>query len=247
MLKTIDRLYTLCVRVLCALLMLVLLVSAIVVGIYWLRTTSIDLLATPQTPVPSISAQSIVRSLGQTDEQKSAPAKLDEYQRIAKALETFAEKHGASEEETQTEDFLAAIKNAAQTQSTEELQHAYVSGLAQLLETTLLDPKLDALIRPNVASNSEEPAEKEEDTRVEPLELVGEIYQKYNAEFNAQAEKITASEASVASEKDKEREAAYSRLIQWAGALVLSLLLLLALTLGRIEHHLRASKPSDRS
>jgi hypothetical protein len=238
-LKKIERGYDLLIRLLTVIITLALLVGACVVTVNWLRATD-TAPATRALEMPKVSASDLVAHVVTPDASfaiNSDDPDHASYERIRKAVAEFAKKHKVADDDVGIDDVLTKVKSAAGGEDTTELTHAYVSGVADALEQTLADPKVDALLTKAAKAREDSDDSSDSDT-TKPMDVVGTILDGFNAEFDRQA--TTGTDGKSQKDLEKVKVDSWTTLAQIGVPLGLLVLLLQLLTFGKLAQSLGA-------
>ncbi|MFZ0869218.1 MAG: hypothetical protein WAM90_00690 [Rhodanobacter sp.] len=240
-LKTIERGYDLLIRILTVIITLALLVGACVVTINWLRATATAPVA-KTLEMPKVSASDLVTHVVTPDASvgiSSSNPDYASYERVRKAVAEFAEKHKVEDDDVGMDDVLNKVKSSADGEETTELTHAYVSGVADALEHTLADPKIDTLLAKAAKAQENSDDSSDSDT-TKPMDVVSSILAGFDTEFDRQATAGTDGK----SQKDLEKVKldSWTTLAQIGVPLGLLVLLLQLLTFGKLAQSLGARR-----
>lgn len=137
------------------------------------------------------------------------------------------------------DDVLNKVKSSADGEETTELTHAYVSGVADALEHTLADPKIDTLLAKAAKAQENSDDSSDSDT-TKPMDVVSSILAGFDTEFDRQATAGTDGK----SQKDLEKVKldSWTTLAQIGVPLGLLVLLLQLLTFGKLAQSLGARR-----
>ncbi|HET6552170.1 MAG TPA: hypothetical protein VFG49_01415 [Dyella sp.] len=239
-LNRVDLLYGNLIRLLTALLTVALLALAVMACFNWQRLTAmeeVDTSTQPQTP-PKIATEDVVKHTvaSQTDSVPDPIGANDPhraaYDRIGKALETFARKHDICADEFQAESLLSTIHANVDFQDTDALKAAYANGLADTFERALSDPRIEALL-PRPADQKEERSFGYPDARGVVVDMINQ----YDTLFS-QSLAATSATHGYLDKKDRQ-DAAWRSLARIGGPMLLLVVVLQLLTFGRIEQNTR--------
>lgn len=237
-LQKLEQLYNGLIRLVTVLLTLALLGVAFNAVLDWRRATAepvpkVDLAQAAKAP--KVSTEDVVTSVvaNQTGKETIAIGSNDPnraaFDRMSKAIHAFAQKHEVSAEDEDLPGQIEAIFYKVRAQDTDTLKAIYANGLADTLEQSLADPRINRLLQPG----------GDEPTAITPMALVGDVIDQYSTAF-ANQHASTATDSTDAEEaQKKQQEAAWRSLARAGGPLLLAILVLQLLTFGRIERNTR--------
>jgi len=248
-LHKLESMYGNFIRLLSALLTLALLAIAVVALVNWQRATASEDSArkSVEAAPPKVSSVDIVKrvvasQMGQSaDPIRSSDPNRAAFERIEKAIKAFAQKH-PSDEDLDADSLSSLARSNTDDQDTVALKAAYASGLADTLERTLADPKIEALFKPSreVQDSSRPSVDVDRHStsdEVGPMSIVHETIEQYDTDFSEQLS-MTASMHDDHDDGRKQRDAWLS-LARVGGPMLLLILVLQLLTFGRIEQNTR--------
>lgn len=241
-LQKLESLYGGLIRLLTAVLTIALLVVAATALVNWQRATAADpeVKASTQSP-PKITSDDLVRSVvanqsGKSDSGISADdPNRAAYDRMSKAIDAFARKHDVSKEDADVDSVLSTIHDNVNYFDADTMKAAYANGLADALERTLVDPKIDALLSQPKAKKEDSWSDDED---VTPMGIVNAAVSQYDSAFIKQSGRDDSDSSGLIAHKEKQ-DAAWRSLLRAGGPLLLLILVLQLLTFGRIEQNTR--------
>lgn len=252
MLQKLESLYGSLIRLLTALLTLTLLAVCIMALVNWQRATAKEE-ATPKAAVdpapPKVSSDDIIKrvvanQLGQSvDPIRSNDPNAGALERIGKSIRAFADKH-PSDEYMSADDVIASARDKVNDQDTPALKAAYATGLADALEHSLANAKIEALVikhAPHAAG-----AEDVSSADAQPMEVVRDVISQFDDDFSEQVTMTSHLDDDRDTQADRKRSEAWSMLMRVGGPLLLLMLVLQLLTFGRIEQNTRRLGSQDR-
>jgi hypothetical protein len=239
-LHKLENLYGGLIRLLTALLTLTLLVVAGGALINWQRATAVEpkTEATQQTP-PKVATDDLVKRVVASQTGSAAdPISANDpnraaYERMSKTIAAFATKHNVAKEDADVDSLISSIHDKVAYQDTATLKAAFATGLADALEHTLANAKIEALLTKPATKKDDEWSEE-----VTPIAIVNDVIEQYDTEFTQQAEDSDSKGDSYKTFKEKQ-EGAWRSLARVGGPLLLLILVLQLLTFGRIEQNTR--------
>lgn len=242
----LEHIYGNFIRLLTALLTLTLLAVAVVALVNWQRaTTSEDSRKDAAQGVPRVSSADLVKRVVASQTGQSVDPIISHdpnrasFERIEKAVRAFAQKYPS--EQMDVASLLSLAHEKADGQDTGTLKAAYASGLADALEHTLTDAKVEALLKSpgegmDIAQRPDGTPVRIYDNHMEPASIVHETMDQYDSDFTAQ---IAMNVDDASTDANNQRDA-WTSLARMGGPLLLIILVLQLLTFGRIEQNTRS-------
>ncbi|WP_199101148.1 hypothetical protein [Dyella sp. ASV21] len=242
-LQKLESLYGGLIRLLTAVLTLALLAVAATTLVNWQRATATEpeAKAAATQVAPTISGDDLVKRViasqgGKPDNGISADdPNRAAYERMSKAIDAFARKHEVSKEDADVDSVLSTIHDNVNYFDADAMKAAYANGLADALERTLTDAKVEALLNPPAAKKDDAWSSDED---VTPMGIVNDAVSQYDAAFTKQANRDDSDATGAVAHKEKQ-DAAWRSLLRAGGPLLLLILVLQLLTFGRIEQNTR--------
>lgn len=220
-------------RLLSILLTIALLACAVFLAKSWLDVTA----PTAKPATPTVTAEDVVAQVVANDGGAASDPNHAAYERMQKAIVSFASKYNVSADLLDTDSFTDDVKTVAADQANKETTAAYANGAADMLDRALTDPRIEVLVKKNLAEEAA-PSNAEEKRCADAGAIniaLHELIEEYRAEF---LQKSVPSEASELDQSMKQYDTMRS-LARIGGPLFLLLLILQVLAFGRVDQSLR--------
>lgn len=224
-------------RLLSIILTLALLACALVIAKSWLDATAPE----AKPGIPTVTAEDVLAHVTVDDKGGTADdANHEAYERMKKAIVSFASKHQVSADNLDPDTIIDDVKETANDQENKLVTAAYANGAAAMLEGALADPRIDGLVKKAEDAVEADAKPSSADERLcADVKAINLTLEDLLADYRVQFLKKAVPSESSDQDRLTKREDTMLGIARIGGPLFLLLIILQVLAFGRVDQSLR--------